>query len=163
MRMIVAHANQRAIGKENTLPWRLAEDMMFFKATTLEHVNLLVGKNTLMSLPNQQLPNRKLHVLSSQYEPEGEEVVVRSVNEALQLNSHTPLMVIGGQQVYEAMLPFAAMLYVTRISLDVEGADTFFPEYEGDFVLHSVIQQGIDSKGLEYSIEEWRRVSVDDV
>lgn len=156
MKMIVAHANQRAIGKKNALPWRLPEDMQFFKATTLAHGDLLVGKNTLLSLPNQKLPNRKLHVLSSSHTPLGDENVVNNLDEVLRLNAHTPLMVIGGQQVYESLLPFTDTLYVTRIALDVEGADTFFPEYENDFVLRTVIRQG-NSNDLDYTIEEWQR------
>lgn len=156
MKMIVAHGYNNAIGKGNRLPWRVPEDMQFFKRTTLNHHNLLVGKNTLMSLPNQRLPHRKMHVLSTTYSPMPDEVVLRDKNDVLELNKTTPLMVIGGQKIYETFLPYADTLFITRIMTEVVDADAFFPDYEDDFQCSEVIKQG-HSNGLAYDIELWRR------
>jgi len=157
MKMIVAHANNNAIGKENGLPWSLPEDMQFFRKMTVEHGELLVGKNTLMSIPNQQLPGRNITVLSTHHKPIHGESILASLGAVLDKNDKTPLMVIGGEQVYKLLLPYTDILYVTRIDLDVSDADTFFPEYEADFVRHAIIQKGGSKTGLCYSIEKWRR------
>ncbi len=156
MRMIVAHANNRAIGKGNDLPWRLPEDMRFFKETTLLYKNLLVGKNTLLSLPNQNLPKRNLFVLSTSQDIRSNITVLRSKEEALEANKTTPLMVIGGQKIYETFLPYTTSIFVTRIATDIDGADTHFPVYENDFRHAHTLKNGISNE-LAFSIEIWER------
>ncbi len=154
--MIVAHANNLAIGKGNTLPWRVPADMAFFKSKTLEAKNLLVGKNTLLSLPKQQLPLRNLFVLSSTHQPLHNETPLRSICEALAINKTRPLTIIGGEQVYRLFMPYVTTLYVTQLNIDIEGADAFFPSYEHLFVRKNVIEEGI-SNNTNYAIIEFSR------
>jgi dihydrofolate reductase len=156
MDMIVAHANNRAIGKGNSLPWKVPADMCFFVSKTLEAKDLLVGKNTLLSIPNGKLPERNLFVLSSTHNKLHTEVVLRTVEEALELDKHKPLMVIGGQSIYETFLPYTENLFVTSLELDVVGADTFFPEYNNQFSFYNEIEKGCSNK-VNYRIEHWKR------
>jgi dihydrofolate reductase len=154
MDMIVAHANNRAIGKGNTLPWRVPADMQFFVKQTKQSKNLLVGRKTLLSIPNQKLPERNIYVLSSQHTPLHEEVVISQVEDVITLGKSTPLLVIGGQSIYETFLPYVSRLFVTRLALDVDGADTFFPEYESHFSLSQNVEKG-KSNNVDYSIDIW--------
>jgi dihydrofolate reductase len=154
MDMIVAHANNRAIGKGNRLPWRVPADMDFFVRQTKQSKNLLVGRKTLMSIPKQKLPERNIYVLSTQHSPIHEESVLSRIENVLALDKKTPLLIIGGQSIYEAFLPYIERLFITRLSLDIDGADTFFPEYENTFSLNQNIESG-KSNNIDYSVDIW--------
>ncbi|TAK91805.1 MAG: dihydrofolate reductase [Burkholderiaceae bacterium] len=127
--LIVAMAHQRAIGARNTLPWRLPEDLQYFKRTTLGHP-IIMGRNTFESI-GKPLPGRRNIVVSRQpdYAADGCEVA-HSLADAIRLCAAQPeVFVIGGAQLYAQALPLSDRLYVTEIDLAVE-ADTFFPPFE---------------------------------
>ncbi len=128
--IIVAIAENLAIGKDNLLLWHLSEDLKRFKKLTTGH-NLIMGRNTFLSLPNGALPNRRHIVISDQ---EGETFdgceMAGSIEEALQLaGDKDECFVIGGGMVYRQFLPMAGKLYLTRVHKSFE-ADTFFPEID---------------------------------
>ncbi len=60
--LIVARARNGAIGLGNGLPWRLPEDLAYFKRTTMG-ATLIMGRRTWESL-GRPLPGRRLVVLS---------------------------------------------------------------------------------------------------
>ncbi len=127
--VIVAMAHNRAIGHLNSLPWRLPEDLQYFKRTTLGHP-ILMGRNTYESI-GRPLPGRRNILVSRQpdYVAPGCEVA-HSLPEALHLCAQQEeIFVIGGAQLYAQALPLAHRLFVTEIDLTVE-ADTFFPPFE---------------------------------
>ena len=130
--IIVAIAENQAIGKDNRLLWHISEDLKRFKKLTTGHT-LIMGRNTFLSLPNGALPNRRHIVISDQ---EGEIFdgceMARSIEEAIQLAEvDDECFVIGGGMVYAQFLPLAGKLYLTQVQASFE-ADTFFPEINFD-------------------------------
>lgn len=127
--MIVAHADNRVIGKDNDMPWHLPADLAYFKKTTLGKP-IIMGRKTYESI-GRPLPGRKNIVISrdKNYSAEGIETVT-SVEEALALVSEVEeVMVIGGGAIYQHCLPAAQRLYITHIDADIDG-DTYFPDYD---------------------------------
>lgn len=127
--MIVAHANNRVIGKNNDMPWHLPADLAYFKKTTLGKP-IIMGRKTYQSI-GRPLPGRKNIVISrdDNFQAEGVEVV-NSVDAALALVvDSAEVMVIGGGAIYQHCLAAAQRLYITHINADIDG-DTHFPEYD---------------------------------
>lgn len=127
--MIVAHANNRVIGKNNDMPWHLPADLAYFKKTTLGKP-IVMGRKTYQSI-GRPLPGRKNIVISrdENFTAPGVEVVT-SVEAALALViEHEEVMVIGGGAIYQHCLASAQRLYITHIDADIEG-DTYFPDYD---------------------------------
>lgn len=128
--IIVAIAENRAIGKDNRLLWHLSDDLKRFKKLTTGHT-LIMGRNTFLSLPNGALPNRRHIVISDQPDESfaGCEMA-RSMEESIKLaGTGEECFVIGGGMVYSQFLPLAGKLYLTRVHQSFE-ADTFFPEID---------------------------------
>lgn len=131
MQAIVAVSQSWGIGKDGRLLFRLSADLRRFKALTTGHT-VVMGRKTLQSLPGGKgLPNRRNLVLSRRmdYAPENAEVVT-SV-EALLRTAGEDAFVIGGQQVYEQLLPHCERVYVTKVLADAP-ADAFFPNLDED-------------------------------
>jgi len=127
--MIVAHADNRIIGKDNDMPWHLPADLAYFKKVTLGKP-IIMGRKTYESI-GRPLPGRKNIVISrnSNFQAEGVEVV-SSVEQALALVQDVEeIMVIGGGAIYQHCLPAASRLYITHIAASIEG-DTRFPSYD---------------------------------
>lgn len=127
--MIVAHANNRVIGKNNDMPWHLPADLAYFKKSTLGKP-IIMGRKTFQSI-GRPLPGRKNIVISrdESYQVEGVEVV-NSVEAALALVVDSEeVMVIGGGAIYQHCLAAAQRLYITHIDADIDG-DTYFPDYD---------------------------------
>ncbi|KUJ83660.1 type 3 dihydrofolate reductase [Microbulbifer flavimaris] len=134
--MIAAMARNRAIGRENALPWRISGDLKFFKRVTMGKP-VVMGRKTFESI-GRPLPGRLNIVITRNAEWHAEGVsVVTSLEEALRLAGESArlggaeeVMVIGGAEIYRQALPLAKRLYVTEVDADVEG-DAFFPEFAG--------------------------------
>jgi len=130
--IIVAIAENNAIGKNNELLWNLPEDLKRFKHITTGHT-VIMGRRTFLSLPKGALPNRRNMVIS---DVKGETFpnceMVSSVEEAVSLcDEKEESFIIGGGMVYRQFLPHARRLYITRVHKEFE-ADTFFPEINFD-------------------------------
>jgi dihydrofolate reductase len=126
--IIAAVAKNRAIGRDGKLPWRLPEDLAFFKRVTMGHP-VIMGRKTMQSI-GKPLSGRKNIVLSRDpgFNPDGW-VAARTVEEALKAAGDGEVFVIGGASVYGLFFPLAARLYITRIEADFEG-DVFFPDFD---------------------------------
>ena len=131
--MIWAMAENRVIGAEGGLPWRLPGELAYFRAMTLGKP-VIMGRKTYASL-RKPLPGRTNIVITRNPEFTAPERVwvVRSLEEALARGQEkaredgvAEVMVIGGATIYEACLPLADRLYLTEIHGAPEG-DTFFP------------------------------------
>ncbi|MDR2688756.1 MAG: dihydrofolate reductase [Azoarcus sp.] len=123
--LIAAIARNGVIGRDNALPWRLKADLAHFRALTLGHP-VLMGRKTWESL-GKPLPGRRNLVLTRQpgYLAQGAKVFA-SVEAALAASGSARLFVIGGAEIYRALLPRARTLLLTEIAADVEG-DARFP------------------------------------
>ncbi|GLX84015.1 dihydrofolate reductase [Thalassotalea loyana] len=127
--MIVAHADNRIIGKDNDMPWHLPADLAYFKKTTLGKP-VIMGRKTYDSI-GRPLPGRQNIVISrdESLNIEGVEVV-QSVEQALAVASGVDeIMVIGGGAIYAHCMPKADKLYITHIDAKIDG-DTQFPDYD---------------------------------
>jgi len=129
--LIAAVAANGVIGINNTLPWRLPEDLKRFKALTTGHA-ILMGRKTWESL-GRPLPGRQNIVISrkSGYSAPGA-TVVGSVDEALGAaarGGQDTVFVIGGAEIYSQTLARATCLELTEIQSAVVG-DTYFPAFD---------------------------------
>ncbi len=127
--MIAAMTNNRVIGFENDMPWHLPDDLKFFKANTLGKP-VIMGRKTFESIGSRPLPNRPNLVISRNAELSIPDVqVFKSVESALKtLQDVDEVIIMGGGQLYQQMLPQADKLYLTLIDADLEG-DTLFPDW----------------------------------
>ena len=127
--IIVAIADNYAIGKANALLWHLSEDLKYFKETT-RGFPVIMGRTTYFSLPVRPLKGRKNIVLNLGGDPIPEVTCVYSFEEAYREAEATgadKCFVMGGASVYKAALPDMDKLYITHVHTEVEGADVFFP------------------------------------
>ncbi len=130
--IIVAIANENAIGYQNRLLCHIPGDLKRFRDLTLWHP-VIMGRKTWESLPKKPLPGRTNIVMTTQkdYQAPGAHVVHRK-EEALALcPTDTETFVIGGAEIYRIFLPSATKLYITRIYENFP-SDTFFPELRYD-------------------------------
>lgn len=131
--LIAAVAQNRVIGKNNDLPWKLPDDMKFFMETTKGHY-VVMGRKNYDSLHDKYkpLPNRTNIVVTRQQHLHAPGcIVVNNVEKALDIaraNNEKETFVIGGAEIYKLTLPIAHKLYLTEIQATVEG-DTYFPEF----------------------------------
>lgn len=126
--IIVAIAENFAIGKNNDLLFHLPNDLKRFKQIT-SGKTLIMGRNTLLSLPKWPLPNRRHIVITDK---PGDQFpgceVVYSINEAIEkAQNEAEVFIIGGGSVYRQFYPIATRLYLTLVHQPFE-ADVFFPE-----------------------------------
>ena len=133
--IVVAAAEDNAIGKNNRLIWRLPEDMKFFKEKTIGHC-IVTGRRNYESIPDKfrPLPGRTNIVItrSSDYQAPGA-IVVHSFKEAMEKArslGETVLGVIGGGEIYREALPYTDIVWLTRVHHRFPDAHTFFPELD---------------------------------
>lgn len=132
--LIVALAENGIIGRDNSMPWHLPEDLRHFKRITLGKP-VIMGRKTWESLPFP-LPGRTNLVISGQphFQAPGGEVhsslaaALSRAQVVAQEQGQDEIMVIGGAQVYAQALPKADRLYLTRIALKPAG-DAYFPHW----------------------------------
>ena len=127
--IIAALAENRVIGINNTLPWRLPNDLKHFRRLTTGHA-IILGRKNYESI-GKPLPERRNVVITRQsgYEAPGC-LVAHSLDEALKMaDDDAEVFVIGGAEIYQQTLARADRLYLTLVHAEVQG-DTFFPEFD---------------------------------
>lgn len=127
--LIVAVADNWGIGIKNALPWHIAEDLKYFKATT-KGFPVIMGRTTYFSLPFRPLPGRKNIVLNLGGDDIPEASCVYSFEEAYAEAEKTgaeKCFVMGGASVYRAAMPDMDKLYITHVHTVLPDADVFFP------------------------------------
>lgn len=132
--LIAAMAENRVIGKDNDLPWRLPDDMKFFMQTTKGH-HVIMGRKNYDSLLDKfkPLPDRSNIVVTRQknFNAPGC-IVVNGIEKGIEIarnNKEQELFIIGGAEIYKLTLSVAHRIYLTEIKAIVEG-DTYFPEFQ---------------------------------
>lgn len=152
--LIVAMAHNRVIGKDNTLPWHLPEDLQHFKRTTLG-APIIMGRHTWDSI-GRPLPGRRNIVVSRNpdWQAAGAEHA-GSLEGALALchatdNPPPRVFVIGGAQLYGQALALADELFITEIDADIDG-DAHFPVLDASQWQEASRDSHVrDSDGLGY-------------
>lgn len=152
--IITAMDKNRVIGKNNSLPWYLPDDLNFFKKMTLNS-SVVMGRKCFESI-GKPLPNRKNIVLSRNSFKHKNIESYSSVEEIIE--KYKNFYVIGGSQIYNAFLPYADKLIITKIEYEFEG-DTFFPEINwNEWALESSVEGKIDEKNkYKHSFNIYRR------
>jgi dihydrofolate reductase len=124
--LVVAVSENNVIGRANALPWRLPADLKHFKQLTMGR-HILMGRKTYQSI-GKALPGRTNWVLtrSSDFAP-ADCNVVRTLQEAeAAIDGESPLMVIGGAEIYRLCLPQAARIHLTLVHTRIQDGDTLF-------------------------------------
>ncbi|MDD3815345.1 MAG: dihydrofolate reductase [Desulfocapsaceae bacterium] len=124
--IIAAMAANRVIGRGNTIPWHIPEELQWFKETTMGHT-LIMGRKTHESI-GRPLPGRRTIVITrDQHRCFAGCTTVQSLNQALNLCAGCEkVFIAGGAQVYTLALPLADTIILSVLDQEVEG-DTFFP------------------------------------
>ena len=146
---IAAMAENRVIGCEGKIPWRLPEDFQWFKQKTIGHV-LVMGRKTFDSI-GRPLPGRQTIVLSRTATTIPGVRIIRDLSE-IELESDPRVhFICGGAQIYAQALPFCSDLFLTRVKRTVPG-DTYFPPFEDRFILVGQIQERPEFEILHYRL-----------
>ena len=160
--LVVAASTNNAIGKNNQLPWRLPNDVKFFKNVTWG-MPVLMGRKSFEALNNKPLTGRVNIVLTSSkfFKKEGI-VIVNKIKDAeffAAQNDYKELMILGGGHVYAQTINDADKIYITRVHHVFEDADTFFPVIdEQKWKLVSNEDHFKDDKhAYDYSFQLWER------
>ena len=166
MKAIVAVDKRLAIGRAGDLLYRIPSDMKHFRRETLGRT-CIMGRKTLESMPKgQPLPGRNTIVLSRSL-PEGvfwekdgfiavavgsREAVFRAVAEF----ALPETVVCGGEQIYRLFLADCDELIVTEVDDEAEGADAFFPDFQGEFELREETEP-VEEDGVRFKISRYQR------
>ena len=159
--IIVAQAENRAIGLNGDMPWHLSGDLKRFKALTMGHP-VVMGRRTWESLPKRPLVGRRNIVFSQSedFHPEGAEVV-HSINDLFNLlrDCDDEIFIIGGGRIYNMLMPWVNRLYITWVHRDFPEADTYFPVIDlSEFTKVNETETMTDEKsGLKFSYAEYDR------
>lgn len=133
MKLIAAMDEKRGIGKNGGLLCHLPSDLRYFKQVTLGR-DVIMGRATLESFPGgRPLPGRRNIVLSKTLNRD-DVLIVRSVDELMNIAGIDDAFVIGGGQIYSQLLPYCDTAYITQLEGDF-GAEVFMPDIsEAGFV-----------------------------
>jgi dihydrofolate reductase len=144
--LVVAVATNGVIGRDNQLPWKLPDDMAYFKKVTMGHP-VVMGRRTWESI-GKPLPGRESIVVTRNagFHAEGCRVV-HSLGEAWKAaGAAEEISVIGGTTLFEETLPIADRIHLTEVQADVPG-DTYFPRFDrGDWEETEVSRHAADAR-----------------
>ena len=133
--LVVAKAENGAIGRGGELPWHLRSDMRYFREITMGKP-IIMGRLTYKSLP-RVLDGRLNIVLTrnAAFEPPGA-IMTYNLEEALDVARRAAakvgvdeIMIIGGEDVFREVLPQADRIYLTEVHASPK-ADTWFPDLD---------------------------------
>ena len=158
--IIAAMDKNRLIGSNNGLPWHLPADFKHFKAITLGKP-VVMGRKTFESI-GRPLPGRKNIVITrTGYQADGV-ISVNSIEAALEeVLDEKEVMIIGGANLYEQMIPQAQRMYLTHVDAACNG-DAWFPEYnepEWELVDNQRVEAD-DKNNFNFTISTYQRKSV---
>jgi dihydrofolate reductase len=127
--IIAALAENKAIGANNHLLWKLPNDMKRFRELTTGHT-IIMGRKTFESLPEGALPGRTNVVITKNRTAAFENCVLfDNPEDAIsKYNASDEIFIIGGACIYNQTIDLADKLYITFIHHSFENADAFFPE-----------------------------------
>lgn len=155
--IIVAVADNRAIGRAGDLAFHISADLRRFKELTMGHP-IIMGRKTFESLPKGALPGRRNIVITGNSEWSAHDIeIARDINQAIDIAGENAF-IIGGGQIYEQSMPLVDTLYITRIFAQSDEADTFFPLYEDSWEIVGTEPIDVDPKtGIEYQFQTLKR------
>lgn len=157
--LISGMGNDRVIGIENRLPWKLPADMKWFREQTMGKP-IIMGRKTFESFGAKPLPGRTNIIITGDPSYQADDcIVVHNIDDAIKAADNAEeIMVIGGASFYEQMLPRADRMYLTEIHETFQG-DSWFPAYdESDWHETKRIDCAADEKNrYDYSFVVYER------
>lgn len=158
--LIVAAAENNAIGKDNKMLWHLPNDFKYFKNSTMDH-SIVMGRKTFESI-GKALPGRRNIVISRQLDFQAEDVdVANSLQEVLTYcRDEREIFIIGGAQIYKQSLPLAQKVLLTRVHTSIAAADAYFPELPADCweLLSAEAHHKDEKHAYDYTFEVYKRI-----
>lgn len=159
LKIVVAIAANNVIGNKGGLPWHIKKDLAWFEKQTTGKT-VVMGRKSYEDIikytKNKPLRNRTNIVLTSQNNLAEGFIVKNSVEEILQGDYSTDLMIIGGTNIFKSFLPFVDELIITEVKQEFEG-DTFFPEWnKADFVEIERINE--EDNGIKFDFVTYKRI-----
>ena len=129
--LIVAVADNGAIGRGGQMPWHLKADLQYFKRVTMG-CPVIMGRTTFESI-GRPLPGRTNIVLTRRQTPIEGVTCVATMEAAYEAAGTAPrVFVIGGASVYREVIDTMDRLYITHIHAIIPDADAYFPEINSD-------------------------------
>lgn len=153
--LIAAVNHNNLLGKDNSMPWHVPEDLAHFKEKTI-HKAVLMGRKTYDSLP-KVLADRTIYVLSTQpslSKMADNVILIHELDTLVEKyrSSEEELMVAGGATIYKQTLPYASKIILSYID-DHQDGDVYFPQFSTDeFKLKQTIQKET------FTIKEYKRI-----
>ena len=123
---LVAVSNNKVIGKDNDLPWKLKKDLLHFKNYTVGKT-ILMGRKTFESI-GRPLPNRNNFIVSTTLKNVAGAEVFKSLDSAIEnVSPGEEVVIIGGGYLFRESINFFNKLVLTQVDCEIDG-DIFYPE-----------------------------------
>ena len=160
MNCIASVDNNWGIGLNNQLLYHIPEDLHFFKKKTIGKT-VIMGKNTLLSLPNQKPLKDRTNIVLNKSISRDDLIVCRDLKSLLQEikgYSDEDIFVIGGEQIYRLLLPYCNKAYITKVNGE-KIADSFFENLDlnKEWTLTYAKEKQV-YKGIEYCFCEYQKL-----
>jgi dihydrofolate reductase len=159
--LVAAVARGGVIGRDGTIPWRIAEDARRFREVTIGHP-VVMGRRTWESLPERfrPLPGRRNVVVTRnpEWHADGAERAGSLEDALLLVEGAERVSVIGGAELYADALPLADELLLTEIDLEVQG-DTFFPAWDRSEFDEESREEHVSEDGIPFAFVTYVRRS----
>lgn len=153
--IIAAIGKNNELGKDNKLIWHLPGDLKFFKEKTIGK-NIVMGRKTFESLP-KMLPNRHHIVISTGNIDNSEVEVYHSIEDFLKDYSYSgETYVIGGASIYNSLIDYVDVMYLTEINKECLDADSYFPDFDREGWRSEVIGNNTEN-GISYKHVLYKR------
>lgn len=160
--IIAAVAKNNVIGKDNKLLWHLPEDLKRFKKITTGHT-IIMGRKTFQSLP--KILSDRYHIVITRnktFKVEDDRVtVINSIEELIPLlKDDEEYFVIGGEEIYKQLLPYAEKMYITAVNDEFDG-DVFFPDIDQKVwkIVDNTEQLKNNKNSLSYRFITFKRIN----
>lgn len=153
---VTALSENRVIGVDGDLPWRISADLKHFKALTLNKC-IVMGRKTFESLPGGALPKRQNIVITRDKNYTAHNCIVvdsieRALEEARRVSGDGDIMIVGGAEIYRQTLHLADRLYLTIVHKTLDG-DAYYPEWKSQF--HKVESMEHSEGDYRFTFETW--------
>lgn len=167
MNIIVAAAENNAIGYQGQMPWHLSADLKYFKATTMGHA-VIMGRKTYESI-GRPLPGRRNIIVTRDANYAIDPAILENLKPGTSVEIYTSLddalaaapadaFVIGGAQIYQLFWPHAERLYITRVHIIINEYDAVVPPVPEGYRLLSAEDVSADEKNdYDMTFEVWEK------
>ena len=164
MIIAIVHADKEwGIGKGGDMMFSLPKDMKFFRETTSGNT-VVMGGNTLRSLPNGNPLKNRVNIVLSRGQVRDDCIIVRSFDElktALKARENEQIYIMGGGEIYKALLPYCDEALVTKVDA-VGGAEVFFPNLDEAENFECVYEsEPIDDNGYTIRFTRYKNLAVE--